>query len=669
MLRFIRSVWVNLTGRDHRSLDWESTIDGKVVTKESKKSAPPTVLDKLSRLVTFSLALTLTVSITISVSFFIGRTAGADSVVTASGYSSPVDWTRLADWTDHADHGFREERNREASGYNGKRFDQLAFGLHYWAKGAADKSYYYLTLAAMRGSVPASRYREDLVIPENEKAVMDAELVKTMIRGGREGNFLLGMLYLQNKAFSLAQHPDNLYCYYFSLEEKLKLGRSANKGLKRALPTWPPCEKNFQLNGAAQLVFPNRILPRDDEKAYLAFARASLCFHHEASLWMNAMQNAKLIDQGAAERLQKSAEQERDEGGDSFCRGDKGGGPLPGRGSQPPPPGGPVDGAGAVARQYCALDPADGFSKAQRERPGRSGYDPANDAQDAPICADGSARDPYCFDSAEALEAADEARVCLRLGDAMLSAGDVDLALQYYRASIARGRRYGAQASLVAGDRLRAITITCEYSTASLAEIARGTKGAKIIDLEHRQRALKALGYYNGAVDGKYGAMTRAGMRSFQREFGFDETGALSALETVLLICQAAETKSDRDSQNVLGIMYAAGLGVVQNTDLGLEWFERAASRGSAEAYYNLARIYGTGTILSSYRLCDIVENDDRARAYYLDAARLGHPQASSESFGEFSGRIKEETATGLELKGRSCGRARQTPPLEGQNK
>ncbi|WP_165793524.1 peptidoglycan-binding protein [Hyphococcus luteus] len=667
MLRFIRSAWANLTGRGRQSLDWESTIDGKVVTKQSKKSEPPSVLDKLSRLVALSLALTLSVSVAISVSFFIGRKAGADSVVTASGFSSPVDWVRLADWTDHVDEEFRAGRGREASAYHGKRFDQLAFGLHYRAKDATKKSYYFLTLAAMRGSVPAAKLREDLAIAENEKAAMDAELVKTMIRGGREGNFLLGMLYLQNKAFSLAQHPDNLYCYYFSLEEKLKLGRSVNKGLKRDEPTWPPCEKNFQLNGAAQLVFPNLILPRDDKKAYLAFARASLCFHHEASLWMNAMQNAKLIDQDMAESLQKTAVQERDEGGEDFCVGDRGGTFNPDNAGREPSDGS-RDRTTAVARRYCALEPDDGFSKAQRERPGRSGYDPANDAQEAPLCADGSARDPYCSESAEALEAADEARVCLRLGDAMLSAGDVDLALRYYRASIARGRRYGAQASLVAGDRLRAITITCEYTTASLAEIARGTDGDKIIDLEHRQRALKALGYYNGAIDGKYGAMTRTGMRAFQREFGFDETGALSALETVLLICQAAETKSDRDSQNVLGIMYAAGLGVVQNTDLGLEWFERAASRGSVEAYYNLARIYGTGTILSSYRLCDIVENDDRARAYYQDAARLGHPEASAESFDDFAARVKRETATGLELKGRSCGRSRQAPP-EGQNK
>jgi hypothetical protein len=91
---------------------------------------------------------------------------------------------------------------------------------------------------------------------------------------------------------------------------------------------------------------------------------------------------------------------------------------------------------------------------------------------------------------------------------------------------------------------------------------------------------------------------------------------------------------------------------------LSLEWFERASRRGSAEAAYNLARIFATGTVLSSYRLCDIVENDERARAYWEDARALEHPEAEQETFDQFKTRVQGEIATGLERVGRSCGPA-----------
>lgn len=74
--------------------------------------------------------------------------------------------------------------------------------------------------------------------------------------------------------------------------------------------------------------------------------------------------------------------------------------------------------------------------------------------------------------------------------------------------------------------------------------------------------------------------------------------------------------------------MYATGLGVARNPDLALEWFETAARRDDADAYFNLALVYGTGAVLGSYRLCGIVENPERADAYLRDAAARGHPVA-----------------------------------------
>ena len=149
-----------------------------------------------------------------------------------------------------------------------------------------------------------------------------------------------------------------------------------------------------------------------------------------------------------------------------------------------------------------------------------------------------------------------------------------------------------------------------------------------MISLKLRQAALAALGYYAGEVDGHYGPVTRDAARGFQRELGYDETGSLSPRQTTLLICHAAQTARDPHLQNALGIMYATGLGVARNPDLALEWFETAAQRDDADAYFNLALVFGTGAVLGSYRLCGIVENPERADAYLRDAAALGHPVA-----------------------------------------
>jgi TPR repeat protein len=580
--------------------------------------------------------------------FYYGKAIGGRIVEVQVGndtprnYEAPMDWSRMPKWTNAADPAFLQTVESEANRFGGSAFDQLAMGLHERDNGDITKAYYYLTLAAARGQPYARSLRDQLLLTTQarDKALDDA--TQALFYGGAEADFLLGMLYLGDAAFELARKPDTNWCLYGISE------------VPREERTWPPCEQNFGLPGAARLPWPNDLLgdDGDDEKAYLSFARAAQCFHPEAPLWLNAMENSGRIDQATAKNLRSQASMQVQNGGkrDEFCNG---GLWIKGKTGSATPTGV----AGATAAAYCELEPGDGLQRAYRDHPGRSGYDHSKNQASQPLCTNADADTNYCDESAEALASADKARVCLRMGDAMLAAGDVDLALRYFRAAIARGRKYGAQASVIAGERMRALSTTCEYTTDSLLEIARGAPGANFIDLAHRQRALRAMGYYNGPIDNEYGPQTRDSVRRFQREIGFDETGALSPLETVLLICQAAETKSDRDSQNILGIMYAAGLGVVQNTDLAIEWLDRAARRSSAEAAYNLAIIYATGTILSSYRLCDIVENDQRAEAYYRDAQRLGHSQARNESFDAFKNRVVGEERTHLEQRGRSCGR------------
>ncbi|MFZ5618030.1 MAG: peptidoglycan-binding protein [Pseudomonadota bacterium] len=564
-------------------------------------------------------------------------------------YQPKIDWARLPKWTIAANPQFLSDVVQEADKFETSAFDKFALGMHERDNGSIMKAYYYLSLASAQAHPYARQIRDQIAISAQDEAAATDRFIQALTLGGDKANFLLGMLYLGDKAFELARRPDVSRCDYYSPQIE---------------PTWPPCERNFQLNGAAELAWPNDLLAErlSDNQAYLAFARATQCFHQEAQLWLNAMEKKGWVDQVTAQALRAQASNQVQNGGkrEQFCNGNVWYVQGPGADERPSAS---VDPAG-----YCSLAAGDGLSKAQRDRPGRSGYDPADDAAEAPLCNATNPNNPYCDDSAAALQAADEARVCLRMGDAMLAAGDVDYALQYYRASIARGRKYGAQASVVAGDRLRALSLTCEYTTASLARIARGAKGSDFINIVDRQRALKALGYYSGRVDGSWGEQTRESVRNFQREVGFDETGALSPLETVVLICQAAENKSDSDAQNLLGVMYAAGLGVVQNTDLALQWLNAAARRGNADAYYNLAIIYATGTILSSYRLCDARFNDDMAAAFFKDAQRLGHKRAQNETFEAFKTRIVAERNTHLEVVTPSCG-PEQANQDAGQNK
>ncbi|XBQ15448.1 MAG: peptidoglycan-binding protein [Oceanicaulis sp.] len=211
-------------------------------------------------------------------------------------------------------------------------------------------------------------------------------------------------------------------------------------------------------------------------------------------------------------------------------------------------------------------------------------------------------------------------------------ASSVRRAMRYWNYSIDWGRPFGAQSALMAQRRLQAHMVQCESSPdgESLSRISR--RGPEelgdVISLKLRQAALAALGYYSAEVDGRYGPATRDAVRGFQRELGYDETGSLSPRQTTLLVCHAAQTARDPHLQNALGIMYATGLGVARNPDLSLEWFETAARRDDADAYFNLALVYGTGAVLGSYRLCGLIENPERADAYLRDAAALGHPVA-----------------------------------------
>jgi TPR repeat protein len=226
----------------------------------------------------------------------------------------------------------------------------------------------------------------------------------------------------------------------------------------------------------------------------------------------------------------------------------------------------------------------------------------------------------------------DRADSQLNLGKAYLSAGNVQEARRYLQLATDVGRACQAEGAREAARLLQSLNLTCEYTQDSLARISRDAEsnleGGAVIGLHARQRALAVHGYYEGNIDGKYGPQTRDAVRAFQQAYSFSQTGDLTPIETVYLICSAAEVKDHAPSMNTLGVMYVTGLGVVRNTDAGLAWLKRAEALGDVNAKYNLALIYGTGVAASSYRLCDVPENLQIADAYLVEAANQGHPKA-----------------------------------------
>lgn len=269
-----------------------------------------------------------------------------------------------------------------------------------------------------------------------------------------------------------------------------------------------------------------------------------------------------------------------------------------------------------------------------------------DDSEDGGVYVEVPDTDVSC--RSEARARAQDARYFLNLGDADKAtsealresgafAGKIRHALfdarRNWMKAIEAGAPCGAQAAIIAQRRLLYAVVndnTCGMGTESLEKIARDyalVDGA-VIPLRVRRHALDSLGYFTDAPGTLNGNRTREAVSRFQRDIGRDETGTLSPRETALLICHAAQVAHDIPSQNVLGVMYATGLGVGQNTDLALEWLSTAADRGDAEASLNLAMLYGTGIIRASYRLCDMVENHLAADDYLREAAEQGSREA-----------------------------------------
>ena len=256
---------------------------------------------------------------------------------------------------------------------------------------------------------------------------------------------------------------------------------------------------------------------------------------------------------------------------------------------------------------------------------------------------DDNAQDYFCIGTYAPpvdCERADKSRQALKYGDAASAEGDKEKARVCWRKAIELATESndgkppvdpeGATAAIIAQKRLQTNETTCKTSADGLAAISRDYK-ARSGDLIHvrvLQQALRALGHYEGNLDGELSPQTRAAIRKFQREREEDETDTLTPEQNVSLICSAAETSRDLVSETTLGIMYATGLGVEQNMDRAQYWLMQASNQHYADATYNLAVLYGTGIILDSYRLCDVPRAPEQADKYLQEAASQGQPIA-----------------------------------------
>ncbi|MCV0396388.1 MAG: caspase family protein [Rhizobiaceae bacterium] len=108
------------------------------------------------------------------------------------------------------------------------------------------------------------------------------------------------------------------------------------------------------------------------------------------------------------------------------------------------------------------------------------------------------------------------------------------------------------------------------------------------------QYGLIALGYPLSSVSGVIDAETRRSARAYQASLSAEQTGQLTAQQTVELLLAAASV-GDEHAQTAVGIMMAAGQGLQQDYGLARLWLRHAAEKGNTYAQTNLAILYRDG--------------------------------------------------------------------------
>ncbi len=153
------------------------------------------------------------------------------------------------------------------------------------------------------------------------------------------------------------------------------------------------------------------------------------------------------------------------------------------------------------------------------------------------------------------------------------------------------------------------------------------------------QRALRALGHYQGEADGAWGAGTRAAIQQFQSFANDAETGELTESERKLLLEMAQRLAAllDQPSNSPQGVAAAsvkgtadryargynfdAGKGVKADPAEAAYWYGLAAADGEPKAFTNLAKLLARGFASSK-------PNPTDAELLWWAAAARGEPNA-----------------------------------------
>lgn len=157
------------------------------------------------------------------------------------------------------------------------------------------------------------------------------------------------------------------------------------------------------------------------------------------------------------------------------------------------------------------------------------------------------------------------------------------------------------------------------HSDESVDRADRITALLNVNKLETRliQHALRALGYYKGAIDNQLGPQTGSAVKLYQGSIGATVNGKLTPEQTVRLIQTGAES-GNAVTQTTLGTMYYKGIGEPVDYIRARYWFERASEQNNAAALFNLGVMYRDGRGVSVDR--------DRADIYFRRAREAGHP-------------------------------------------
>lgn len=106
---------------------------------------------------------------------------------------------------------------------------------------------------------------------------------------------------------------------------------------------------------------------------------------------------------------------------------------------------------------------------------------------------------------------------------------------------------------------------------------------------------------------------------------GYFQTGGFAYpknLEEALAWHERAASKGNADAMFELYVLYSTGQGTEPNPELALDWVMRAAEAGSVRAMYNLGTFYATGN--------GVDRDPVRSIAWYEKAAEAGHGRAAA---------------------------------------